>query len=748
MLIMSWNVAGLSTTVHRIHEVYGTTPTTASKKSTSQVKTKTKTKTNNTNTVLAEYLHRHGNVDILCVQEHKIPFRQLAERQEPYQCAHIAGYDSFWSCNTATVGTNYKKRGFNGVVTFAKHGLTQRANATTILQQPEFDQQGRCVMTDHGRFVLFNVYVPASSGQPLAKKMQFLDALRSAMQEQRTRYHRQVILVGDLNITHLTLDKFWSDRVLFINDILQHVNTTNTNTNTNTNNNTLVNAKFKKKKNTTNENDDDKSNNDNKTNDDTTTTSDTSTHNASASDTTANTIATTTTNTTPDWKLQLAKAWPIIVKALQTQRVVPITTTNPQTKQQFQKYRLQVDLTGTTGSSNRRSSSGIEEDDNDPDEDDTDDDVNDGNVMHDRDINMEDNNRERNSNTITNNDEEVGGDLKKNKNNHNHNDNHNHNHNATTKKRTKKRQLRSVFLGSHESNPERCEYYYDFRARYYTPFPIASSSSLLQDTTKDKNNTQNHPKQEPVLIMEENLVSLSTLQELMSKIAGIQWDECMLRTIIRDTMMATTRRNPTTGTGFGESEKGSSWCTKMISKVSPPRQWLTSLLRDDDMVDAFRYYHPHAEGRYTCWCQFTNKRYTNEGARIDYTIIDKSLLPYIQIQQPPPQLQPQPGTTITTAATTGSFLRCAPTQVSAVSLSSSSTTGTKHQQSNGSRGILFDPNSEEAALAVVTASGRYQPVSFAGGGIVEATKDVLDTQFGTPHTGMIYTPPVRGCMDN
>merc|ERR1711865_779088 len=81
-------------------------------------------------------------------------------------------------------------------------------------------------------------------------------------------------------------------------------------------------------------------------------------------------------------------------------------------------------------------------------------------------------------------------------------------------------------------------------------------------------------------------------------------------------------------------------------------------------VDAFRYYYPHAEGRYTCWCQFTNKRYTNEGARIDYTIIDKSLLPYIQIQQPPPPPQPQPqpqsqhqdasGIT-TTAATTGSF---------------------------------------------------------------------------------------------
>ena len=52
-----------------------------------------------------------------------------------------------------------------------------------------------------------------------------------------------------------------------------------------------------------------------------------------------------------------------------------------------------------------------------------------------------------------------------------------------------------------------------------------------------------------------------------------------------------------------------------------------------------------------------------------------------------------------------------------------------------------DPNSESAALVAAVANGGFQPVSFEGGGIVEARKAVLDTQFGTPHTGMIYTPP-------
>jgi hypothetical protein len=48
---------------------------------------------------------------------------------------------------------------------------------------------------------------------------------------------------------------------------------------------------------------------------------------------------------------------------------------------------------------------------------------------------------------------------------------------------------------------------------------------------------------------------------------------------------------------------------------------------------------------------------------------------------------------------------------------------------------------EEAALVAATANGRFQPVSFEGGGIQEASQEALDSQFGAPHTGMIYTPP-------
>ena len=149
MLIVSWNVAGLSTTVQRIHESYK----------------------HEGETAFEHFLKLH-QVDILCLQEHKIPNSQLSNRSEPLRCASIEGYESFWSKTTPG--------GMNGVVTYVKTGLTKSANATP-LGSPDLDDQGRCIQTDHGDFCLFNVYVPCNGGHSVSMKMKFLHALRRAM---------------------------------------------------------------------------------------------------------------------------------------------------------------------------------------------------------------------------------------------------------------------------------------------------------------------------------------------------------------------------------------------------------------------------------------------------------------------------------------------------------------------------------------------------------------------------------------
>ena len=101
--------------------------------------------------------------------------------------------------------------------------------------------------------------------------------------------------------------------------------------------------------------------------------------------------------------------------------------------------------------------------------------------------------------------------------------------------------------------------------------------------------------------------------------------------------------------------------------------------------------------RFTCWHQLKNKRYTNEGSRIDFTLVDEPLMAFVEPNE-------------------GKTLRCG-----------------KEPHDN--------PLGEEAALLAATAGGLFEPGSYAGGGIAVATKRALDTQFGEAHSGMIYTPP-------
>merc|ERR1712224_797666 len=110
------------------------------------------------------------------------------------------------------------RQGLNGVVTFAKKGTVVRADSAP-LGQSELDAEGRCVLTDHGRFVVFNVYVPNSrGGVRLPFKMRWLRALRAAMQRERAK-GKHVILAGDLNMKQRAKDVHWSGRLLSLKSL-------------------------------------------------------------------------------------------------------------------------------------------------------------------------------------------------------------------------------------------------------------------------------------------------------------------------------------------------------------------------------------------------------------------------------------------------------------------------------------------------------------------------------------------------
>lgn len=299
MFLICWNVAGLSTTLQRINRDYSK-PT----------NDKTNPKTNpQKHHAFSHFLKKHGDPDIVCIQEHKIPLKQLSSRSEPYQCTSIPNYDSFWSCCT-----NESKKGFNGVVTYVKKHKTRKATNTPF-QNQELDNQGRCVMTDHGSFVVFNVYAPAGGGNPLSYKMKFLNALKKCMDYQSEVFGKKVFLVGDLNIAHRGIDRHWKCRGVNLNFVLKEVEEfMQSGANDNKDGSTTRHE-------VTDENDDEE-------------------HNK-------------VTPVPPDWKIQLAKHWNTIEKSLSNIQVHPVTTKNMSTGSIYEKYRAFITLGGENSESGK-----------------------------------------------------------------------------------------------------------------------------------------------------------------------------------------------------------------------------------------------------------------------------------------------------------------------------------------------------------------------------------------------------------
>lgn len=174
--------------------------------------------------------------DIVCLQETKLRRSELDS-----ELACVDGWDSFFTCDT-TSSTGYSgtatycrthltlpfasEEGFTGCAALAAAGQGNGAAAVAAAVTPhpalvehfsveeltELDAEGRVLVTDHGAFVLFNLYGPAitSSDEERAEerlgfKMRFYQAL-----ELRWRHLRQqgraVVAVGDWNICPAPID--------------------------------------------------------------------------------------------------------------------------------------------------------------------------------------------------------------------------------------------------------------------------------------------------------------------------------------------------------------------------------------------------------------------------------------------------------------------------------------------------------------------------------------------------------------
>ena len=188
------------------------------------------------------------NADIVCLQETKLRRSELvAAAHQLATCAE--GWDSFFSCCTSP------SRAYSGTATFVKtskclpfyaeSSFTTAPTALSVGQatteplynaeihpdlaslvhpQPQnnititredlqqLDSEGRVTITDHGSFVLFNIYGPAITGEDeerVESRIEFKRKFYTVLQkrwEAILREGRAVVVVGDFNITPTQLD--------------------------------------------------------------------------------------------------------------------------------------------------------------------------------------------------------------------------------------------------------------------------------------------------------------------------------------------------------------------------------------------------------------------------------------------------------------------------------------------------------------------------------------------------------------
>jgi exodeoxyribonuclease-3 len=129
--------------------------------------------------------------DILCAQETKAHPEQLDEKlREP------EGYHTYWNFP--------ERKGYGGVATFSKE---KPLHAQKNLGVPEFDIEGRVLISENPSFTLFNVYFPngRKNKERLKYKLDFYDAFFGFIETLRKK-GQKLIICGDFNTAHKEID--------------------------------------------------------------------------------------------------------------------------------------------------------------------------------------------------------------------------------------------------------------------------------------------------------------------------------------------------------------------------------------------------------------------------------------------------------------------------------------------------------------------------------------------------------------
>lgn len=130
--------------------------------------------------------------DVLCLQEVRARPNQLTKNQH----ALFSGYEIQW--------LPAERPGYSGVLTMSsqQYDLYQLG-----LGLPEFDREGRLIVTRHDDFLLFNTYFPSGTRghERVAYKLDFYASLLKKLDELH-EVGEKIIVAGDFNTAHQEID--------------------------------------------------------------------------------------------------------------------------------------------------------------------------------------------------------------------------------------------------------------------------------------------------------------------------------------------------------------------------------------------------------------------------------------------------------------------------------------------------------------------------------------------------------------
>ena len=141
--------------------------------------------------VLQEWLQRQ-KADVYCLQETKAQPDQLApEMPNPF------GYHGEWHWG--------EKKGYSGVATISKAAPAKVERGFGL---PEFDNEGRVLITKHDDITLFNIYFPNGKKDVvrLKFKLDFYHSFLKVLERCREQGDDKIVICGDVNTAHQDID--------------------------------------------------------------------------------------------------------------------------------------------------------------------------------------------------------------------------------------------------------------------------------------------------------------------------------------------------------------------------------------------------------------------------------------------------------------------------------------------------------------------------------------------------------------